>query len=182
MPRTSPTEGSSTRGDNLLAARTLASSKLGKSADQNANELTTDSVNIFKVWVSPNRAKRLVYGDSQKEKESKGEIGRISARDRRILSRRIRCPFVLSRLVGEGDDSLPSRPTWKNGLWTSRGSVGEQGPDRASSDLQRHLRHLSTDSCWIPGIVPWRGAEQLRGLVTVGDAANSRFVRGLPFL
>jgi hypothetical protein len=65
----------------------LASSKLGKSADQNANELTTDSVNIFKAWVSPNRAKRLVYGDSQKEKESKGELAAISTRDRRMPSR-----------------------------------------------------------------------------------------------
>ena len=52
MSRTPPTEGSSTHGDSLLAGRTLASSKLGKSADQNTNELTTDSVNTFKVWVS----------------------------------------------------------------------------------------------------------------------------------
>jgi hypothetical protein len=36
-----------------------------------------------------------------------------------------------------------------------------QGPYRASSDLQRHLRCLSTDSCGILGSVTWRGAEHL---------------------
>ena len=78
MPRTPPTEGSSTRDDNLLAGRALASSEISRGASQNVSAVMTGQSYISSKMMSFRfyRAsdKRLVYGELWKHEESKGDV------------------------------------------------------------------------------------------------------------
>jgi hypothetical protein len=78
MPRTPPTEGSSRRGDNLLAGRALASSEISRGARQNVSAVMAGQGYISSKMMSFRfyRAsdKRLVYGELWKHEESKGDV------------------------------------------------------------------------------------------------------------